>query len=128
MLTIKTYIAASKISGLGLMAGEFIAKGDTVWKFQDGFDTVISLEKFQLMPPIAQEYILHYGYCNEKEGGHILCGDSARYTNHSTTPNIRAVGELIAVAIEDINIGDEITEDYFNFDELAQSKLNTHGN
>ena len=105
------------------MAGEFIPKGTVIWKFQENFDVRLSDQQFQQLPPVAQEFVLHFGYYNRKEGGYILCMDHARYTNHSDNPNMKMVDENYSIAIRDIQEGEEITEDYFYFDEQASMKL-----
>ena len=122
MFTIKTYIAPSGIHGMGVFSAEFVAKDDVVWKFQEGFDVIVSDGDFQSLPDIAKQWIIHYGYYNKDEGGYVLCMDNAKYTNHSVTPSIRAVGK-VAMAIRDLQKDEEITEDYYNFDELAKVKL-----
>lgn len=124
MLTIKTKIKESKINGFGIFADEFVKAGTLVWKYQDNFDVTISDEEFLSIPKIAQDYLIHYGYYNKNEGGYILCGDNAKFTNHSDTPNTKMLDDSSdAIAIKDIQIGDEITEDYYHFDNLANKKL-----
>ena len=46
---------------------------------------------------------------------HLLCGDDARYTNHSGTPNTRCRDDH-TYATRDIQPGEEITSDYAEFD------------
>lgn len=123
MFTIKTNIKHSNIHGLGVFAEEKLKKGDIIWKFQPGFDQVISSDAYNQLPPIAKNCIDHFGYYNKEEGGYILCGDDARFTNHSNTPNMELFDEISSVATKDINIGDEITENYYIFDEFAHKKL-----
>ena len=48
--------------------------------------------------------------------------DNARYTNHSYIPNTMAKGKK-TLAARDIEAGEEITENYYTFDDLALSKL-----
>ena len=105
------------------MAGEYIPKGKIVWVFQENFDLCISDEEFERLPEKAKEHISIYGYLSELEGGYILCMDNAKYTNHSSEPNMQMVDKFHSIAIRDIKEGEEITEDYFYFDELAHQKL-----
>lgn len=123
MFTVKTRLEISKINGIGVFADEFIAKGTIVWKYQENFDITLDKKEFNNLPKIAQDYIIHYNYYNENEGGYILCGDNAKFTNHSITPNIEKLNNLETIDIKDIKIGYEITENYFVFDELANLKL-----
>ena len=124
MFTIQTYLAQSQIDGIGVFAGEFIASGAVIWKFEAGFDVIVSDEKFAELSKMAQAWILHYGYYNKQEGGYVLCMDNAKYTNHSSDPNMRAVDNRNpSITTRDIQKGEEITENYYNFDELASQKL-----
>ncbi len=123
MFTIHTYLDKSEINGLGCFAGESIKKGEIIWHFQENFDLRLSQEQFEMLPLLAQEYFKHFAYYNTTEGGWILCGDDARYTNHSITPNMVMINDTSSIATRDINKGEEITEDYFRFDENAKDKL-----
>ncbi len=124
MFIYKTELRESKIDGMGVFALEFIPCGSVIWKFQKNFDVRITETQIKQLPIQAIEYIQHYGYYSKKEGGFILCMDNAKYTNHSSIPNMRMVVAINSIATKDINIGEEITEDYFVFDELAHDKLN----
>lgn len=123
MFTIKTYLDKSKISGTGVFADEPIKEGELIWRFVEKFDLKLTEDEFQQMPEIAKEFVLHFGYYSTKEGGYIVCIDNAKYTNHSETPNVKMIDELNSIAIKNIEKGEEITENYFDFDELASKKL-----
>lgn len=123
MFTTKTRLEKSAIHGIGVFADEFVAKGTIIRKYQDNFDITLSDKQFEQLPKIAQEYVLFYWYYNKNEGGHILCGDNARFTNHSKEPNMAVLNLTDSIAIKDIQVGDEITEDYFNFDEKSNLKF-----
>jgi len=120
MFTIKTRLDKSEIHGMGCISEEFIPKGSVVWRFEPGFDVIISEAEFRKLSEKAKLWISHFGYLNKKEGGYVLCMDDAKYTNHSETPNVDGSGE-VSIAIRDIQIGEEITENYFVFDELTGS-------
>lgn len=123
MFTIKTSLGNSKINGTGVFADEPLKKGEIIWKFVKHFDVKITDKQFKTLPKIAQEYILHFAYYSKKEGGYILCSDNAKFTNHSSTPNMKTLNKVNSIVTSDIKVGDEILEDYFYFDELASSKL-----
>ena len=46
MLLVKTYLEKSAIHGLGVFAGEFIAKGTKIWRFVEDFDRAYSPKQF----------------------------------------------------------------------------------
>lgn len=122
MFIFKTHIKQSGIHGIGVFASEFIPKGKIIWKFQEGFDIKITQSQYNELPIIAKEHFNFFGYFNEKEGGWVLCTDNAKYTNHSSTPNMRMLDTVDSISTRDIKEGEEITEDYFVFDEKASEK------
>jgi len=122
MLLVKTYIDKSNIQGIGLFAGEDIAEGTAIWRFVEGFDFVISKSNFQDLPEITKEWILTYAYFNTKEGGYVICTDNGRFANHSLNNNITDCFDL-SIAKRNIYKGEELTCNYFDFDETAKDKL-----
>jgi len=124
MLLVKNHVSPSKIQGLGLFADEHISKGTIIWKFEPGYDVVITPEKFKSLPKTTQDYLLIYTYIND--GDYILCSDNGRYMNHSDTPNTIGVesedGMGVTKALRDINPGEEITGDYSEFDDDMEYK------
>jgi len=112
MLLIKTKIGLSKIHGIGLVANQFIPKGKTVWKFTLGFDIKLSKQKLEKLPMPIKKQILNYTYLDQKTGKYILCGDDARFFNHSISPNTtHAYGKDKygqTVAVKDIKKGEVI--------------------
>ena len=121
MLTIKTYLDKSSISGTGCFADQFIPKGTVVWELQDNFDVVLTQEEVDVLPNMAKEFVHHFGYYNEQEGW-VLCMDNAKYFNHSPYPNVDDTTSK-TLANRDILKGEEIICNYFTFDEKSNSKL-----
>lgn len=115
MLRVPTRLAPSRIHGLGVFATQRIAKGTTVWDFDAPVDQAIHVNHLASLPPWVQQYVATYGY---REGHMIvLCGDDARYFNHSKTPNCRSGHGTQTIAVRDIEAGEELTDDYETFDE-----------
>src|SRR5947209_8685300 len=111
MLTVRTRIARSAINGFGVFADERIPANTLVWEHLAGFDLDLEINS---LPSPAQDYVRHFG--NQVDPGvYLLCGDHARFMNHSNNPNISsAVGK--GYALRDIAAGEEITCDYREFD------------
>ena len=123
MLLVKTHLGKSKINGIGLFADEFISKGKVIWKFTPGFDFVLTKKELNKLPEVAKSWVLHFSYYNEKEGGYVICVDDARFFNHSKNPNIIDGDNKPSIAKRDIKTGEEITSNYFDFDDDANLKL-----
>ncbi len=107
--------------GLGLFADEFIPKGTVIWRFNPVIDREIPVGDLEGLTEIERRFIDTYTY---REGDTlVLCSDDAKYVNHSRTPNTdnyeNEMGS-VTVARVDINIGEEITSDYRDFDDDSQ--------
>ena len=118
MLLVRTTIGPSAVHGIGLFTAEPVAKGRLIWHFQPGFDHKFSLADLEKMSPAAQEQVLNYAYRSKESGLYILCGDDARFFNHSAAPNVidDPLEEGFVAAARDIAVGEELMCDYQVFD------------
>ena len=111
MLLVDASRGHSPLHEIGLIARERILVGTVVWALKLGFDVVLTEEEFKALSKHSRKQVRHYAYfCLEKRL-FALSSDDDRFTNHSDTPNTRVVGDC-AVAVRDIEIGEEITCDY----------------
>lgn len=115
MLCVKTRLGESRIEGVGLFAAEPIAKGTVVWRYDPRFDLSLDLRDIPDSDAITREWVMRYGYQQTDEPVYIICGDNARFMNHSDEPNCDDNGDL-TIATADIAAGEEITCDYARFD------------
>lgn len=127
MILVKTKIGKSNIDGIGIFAGQFIAKGTPVWRFCPGFDLKMSEKDLECLSEPAKQQFLKYAYLN-KDGTYILCSDDARFFNHSDNPNCGCAGysgddSVPDIALRDIKTGEELTCDYKSFDGDFEFKL-----
>ncbi|MCB9806121.1 SET domain-containing protein-lysine N-methyltransferase [Candidatus Nomurabacteria bacterium] len=131
---IKTKVKRSTIpdAGLGLFADEFIKKGTVTWRFCPGFDQIIHEDILLKLSEPARIAFLKYAYHNGKKDYFVLCGDDERFINHSDTPNIKEGKveggyETISLAARDIEPGEELFCNYYDFDINAGMKLAKEG-
>jgi SET domain-containing protein len=113
MLLVRTYLAKSKINGIGLFAAARIPAGTEVWRKVNDIDIEFKPETVLGMPLLYQEFLRHF--CLIDKGSYLLCGDNSRFINHSLNANIceeDSTGTLMIAAI-DIEPNEEITENYF---------------
>lgn len=115
MMRVPVKLGPSKIHGLGLHAAEPIRQGAVVWDYDPPIDQTIPVSKLPDLPPWVRKYIAVYGYREDDQI--VLCGDDARYFNHSKQPNCRSGHGTQTVAIRDIPAGEELTDDYEGFDD-----------
>jgi SET domain-containing protein len=119
MLLVKTYLDRSAIHGIGLFAAERIAKGTVVWRLSPEIDFLVAAETIAALHPASREQIEKYTYLDRVLGEYVLCGDDARFFNHSDTPNCLDYPDErggTTVAARDIERGEELTCDYATFD------------
>ena len=129
MLLIRTVVKPSSIHGLGLFAAEDIPKGAAIWRFSPGLDMEIAATDFDKLTPYEQDVILFYGFHSTKTGKYHLSFDDVRFINHAEQGNVtvdvaRASAEddieYMLIAAQDIAAGDELTQNYYEFDEGHQ--------
>jgi len=106
---------------MGLFADEFIPKGTCIWRFKKGFDLKVAENYPETLQEPAKSFFMKYAYQNPQTLHYVLCGDDARFFNHSDTPNTHCVAdpedeETADVASRDIHPDEELTTDYKNFD------------
>jgi uncharacterized protein len=127
MMLIPTRVAPSRIHGLGLFAVTLVPAGTPVWRFQPGFDHAFSPEQFAALPQLARDHTRWFCFVSRETGHVILSGDHACFINHSMTPNTGAPGNgvlpVTTVALADIQAGEEITCNYFDYDADTPWKL-----
>lgn len=121
MLRVKTELRASPLHGLGCFSAQDVARGELVWRFDEGLDVVVPASELDSLPLTTREFLKTYGYV--LDGTVVLCGDHARHMNHSAKPNVIEIDDGSNVAARDIAVGEELTCDYFSFDALAGAKL-----
>lgn len=101
----KIYIAKSKINGKGMFAGEDIRRGERIQYIKGKL--VRSVTKNARDSKAIQNWIgvTTYFWMNTD-------GTPFRYINHSCDPNAAITGTKTAIALRNINVGEEITIDY----------------
>jgi SET domain-containing protein len=112
MLLIDTYLDKSKIQGVGVFSKEKIKKGHKVQEERSNFQIEFDKNNLPSMPLAFANFLKTHCYPKYLHPDIlILQFDNSKYINHSQNPNLDHDG----FAIEDINIGDEITIDYKEF-------------
>jgi SET domain-containing protein len=113
MLLVKTYLAKSKVHGLGVFAGQSIRKGAKIWRFVYGFDRFYTRKRLAKLPKAARDFINLHGYQWKNEI--LLSMDYDTFMNHSENPNTDFHNGFV-IACSNIRKGEEITNDYRAFE------------
>ena len=96
--------------GFGVVATKPIPKGTITW-VQDELDGVYPADTLNDLKPLTREHFEKYSFRNNN-GEFILCWDIAKYVNHSFRSNCLSTAYNFEVAVRDIQIGEELTDDY----------------
>lgn len=125
MILVKTKLMPSPIHGMGVFAAEFIPRGTRVWEYREGFDHRVPAEFVDSLPEPGRTSLRHYSAF--WGGGYVISADDARFLNHSQTPNLKTFSEPdVDIAIRDIQVGEELLEDYREFDESIREMVTTN--
>jgi len=126
MFIVRTSLRSSSIQGLGCFAEEPIKQGQVVWQFDPRLDIRIPLTELSSFPETVQEHFRIYTYVEVVDGQEMMvyCADLSKHVNHSDFPNLSDTPDnLQEIAVRDINIGEELTCNYYSFDLHAAEKL-----
>lgn len=127
MLLVNASVKTSPIHGLGCFTDERIKEGQIVWRFDERLDRRLPASEVGAFPQPAQEFVRMYAYLETYKGNKVytLCGDHAKHMNHSTQANLASVGvnQEMDVAVRDIEVGEELTCNYYEFDLAGDEKL-----
>ena len=96
--------------GYGVVATKPIPAGTITWAL-DKLDREFSPLEFQNMEAIYQDILDTYTFRNNK-GNLVLCWDNGRYVNHSFNSNCLTTAYDFEIAIRDIQVGEQLTDDY----------------
>ena|SRR3990167_8422203 len=119
----------SKIDGKGVFALSKIPKAEIVWKFVTGHDNALSIDEFNKLSDRAKTELMRVAYLSKTTNRYVFPpeNDPANFTNHSKDFNLSVrVNATISeepffVANKDIEIGDELTNNYSEFDEKIKT-------
>ncbi|GAA4650365.1 hypothetical protein GCM10023116_26480 [Kistimonas scapharcae] len=126
MFNINVKIKPSTIHGNGLFADEPVKAGSTVYQGNAELDLIISEETFSALTTREQQFISQYGAHSSLDDQWHLPHDHIRFCNHSNNPNLKLSypdknsHSCHIVAVRDIAAGEELLQDYREFEELRE--------
>lgn len=128
MYQVPVRVSESTIEGKGVFATAVISKGSRVWIFTEGHDIVMNTKEYNALPEKEKAKIKKTGYLSPWSGQWIFppANDPAQFTNHSPNNNLSVVfdGEVspepFFIANRDIKQGEELTNNYHEFDKITQ--------
>lgn len=99
--------------GYGVFATAFIPKGTIIYA-ADALEIVLPPGHPLTQNPIYADYINKYAYLDEF-GSQIISWDIAKYVNHCCQANTLSTAYGFEIAVQDIQPGEEITDEYALF-------------
>lgn len=125
MYKIKVSIKKSRIDGQGVFADEDVKRGAIVWQYTEGHDSKMTREAFDALDEPTKTAMQRIAYLSPTTAMWVSPpeDDPACYTNHDPETNNTTVvvdrqisDEPLFVANRDIRAGEEITNNYLEFD------------
>lgn len=124
MYLVPVEIKESKINGKGVFAVEKITQGQVVWQFDANHDKVMSKKEFDILDDISKTELKRVAYLSPTTNQYVYPpeNDAARFTNHNLNNNLSVridttvSKEPYFFANTDIQIGEELTNNYLEFD------------
>ncbi|MBF0120780.1 MAG: SET domain-containing protein-lysine N-methyltransferase [Desulfobacterales bacterium] len=123
-----TEVKESNVHGLGLFAKKDIPKGTVWWQGINGINIIlINKSQYHIFRNSVEnnlssklwEIINIYQYYSSSLDSLVVCLDNSRFVNHSDNPNSgsdKISQPLVSIAKCDINKGEEIFENYGNYE------------
>lgn len=130
MYITKITVKESPIDGKGVFTLRDIKSGEVVWKFDSTHDKTLTVTEFNALNNEERQALRRVAYLskNTKRWIYPPENDPALYTNHSKNNNLSAVldesisDEPFFVANRDIAVGEELTNNYNEFDDFTENR------
>jgi len=131
MYIVPVEVKASSINGKGVFAKQDIKKGAIVWQYTEDHDKKMSTQAFKQLDDSTKKALQRVAYLSPTSGMWVIPPDDdpAYYTNHNSNTHNTAVmvdsklsDEPIFFANRDIKSGEEITNNYLEFDTNTKPK------
>merc|ERR1711874_461384 len=116
VVMVKFDILSSSVAGSGIFAGEDIANGTAVWKFDPKKCENLTADNIDQVPRHELKNTLWRSFLTPSMDKMVVLRDGSEFTNHSDNPNIDFGQDFDTwVARVDIKKGEEMVFDYEKF-------------
>jgi SET domain-containing protein len=117
MLLIPTYVAPSRIEGVGVFAAEDIPAGALIWRLNPALDRLLTKAEVAVLSEVDRAFVERYGYPYPHDPQVTIVElDNGRFMNHSTVPNTSFTDPDAGFTRFFIPAHEELTCDYSEFD------------
>lgn len=119
MIHIKYKLDKSPIHGIGIFADQNIKKGQLIFTAEPILDVNITDDQFSSLNDAEKKEIKYWGYFNKFTNKWHVDFDHIHFLNHSYSPNTTqntTSSEACLIASRDISLGEELTQNYLEFE------------
>jgi SET domain-containing protein len=119
MIHISYKLKASELHGVGLFANEDIKSGQLIYTASPLLDLNITQDQFDSLDKKEQDEILWWGFFDQPSQMWHVDFDVSKFINHSydaTVTQDEQHDEAYLVAARDITVGEELTQNYLEFE------------
>lgn len=120
MIHIRYKLDTSAIHGIGIFADQDIQEGQVIYTASPVLDVNITQDQFDSLTEEEKREITYWGFWIESEKVWHVDFDNSKFINHSFTPSTKqdfSHPEAYLVAMRDISSGEELTQNYLDFDD-----------
>lgn len=125
MLHVAYRLDRSEKHGIGLFADENLKKGDVVYTASPLLDVNISQQQFDSLDEKEKKEIKWWGFFDKQSQMWHVDFDVSKFINHSFEPTVTqdsAHSEAYLVTTRDVSKGEELTQNYLEFESEADLK------
>lgn len=119
MILIDYEIKTSPIHGAGMFTKQAIKKGELIAKASPDLDVDILSSVFEHLKDREKQELLYWGFYDEPRGLYHCDFDNTKFINHSKDANITQDEnylDMYLIAARDIEKGEELTQNYLEFE------------
>jgi SET domain-containing protein len=119
MIHISYKLKASELHGVGLFANEDVKSGQLIYTASPLLDLNITQKQFDSLDKKEQDEILWWGFFDQPSQMWHVDFDVSKFINHSydaTVTQDEQHDEAYLVAARDITVGEELTQNYLEFE------------
>lgn len=119
MIHISYKLKASELHGVGLFANEDIKNGQLIYTASPLLDLNITQDQFDSLDQKEKDEILWWGFFDQLSQMWHVDFDVSKFINHSYDATItqdQSHDEAYLIASQDIRSGEELTQNYLEFE------------
>jgi len=125
MIHVKYALKSSSLHGVGLFANQPIRKGDVIYTASPLLDVNLTQEQFDSLDQKEKDEVKWWGFFDQPSGKWHVDFDVSKFINHSkdaTVTQDAAHDDAYLVASRDIEPGEELTQNYLEFESAEDIK------